>query len=75
VGILDASAVLVGKTLARAHARSVDPGLVAGYLGSGEEFASAITAFSIRYADQVEQDYQRFLETPRPHSEALLVDL
>ena len=43
--------------LARAHARSGNPAVIAGYLGSGEAFDDAITAFSTAYADQTERDH------------------
>jgi uncharacterized protein (DUF2252 family) len=46
-----------GATLARAHARSTDPALIAGYLGSGRTFDDAMVAFAASYADQTEQDY------------------
>src|SRR4029079_5698082 len=39
--ILSRYAALCGGTLARAHARSVGPGLLTGYLGGGETFAAA----------------------------------
>jgi hypothetical protein len=53
---------LCGETLARAHARSVDPALVSGYLGiEGGPFIEAIVAFALAYADQSERDYDRLL--------------
>lgn len=63
---LDDYGRLVGALLARAHVRSVDPRLLAGYLGvdqngepdtSGEELDEAIGRFAVRYADQTEQDH------------------
>jgi uncharacterized protein (DUF2252 family) len=47
-----------GWTLARAHARSGDPAMIGGYLGTNETFDKAIAAFSIAYADQTERDYE-----------------
>jgi uncharacterized protein (DUF2252 family) len=47
-----------GWTLARAHARSGDPALIGGYLGTKDTFDKAIAAFSILYADQTERDYE-----------------
>ncbi|MBV8170454.1 MAG: DUF2252 domain-containing protein [Candidatus Eremiobacteraeota bacterium] len=44
-------------TLARAHARSTDPALLAGYLGSGATFDDAMIEFARAYADQSERDY------------------
>jgi len=51
-----------GWALARAHARSGDPSLLSGYLGNSDEFADAISKFSILYADQNEIDYNKMLE-------------
>jgi len=31
--------------------------MLAGYLGKSEEFADAIVAFSMAYADQTDRDY------------------
>ena len=55
-------AQMCGWTLARAHARSGDPVVMASYLGSEDAFDQSITDFSERYADQNEQDYERFVE-------------
>ena len=46
-----------GWALARAHARSGDPAMIAGYLGEGETFDDAIVKFADAYADQTERDY------------------
>jgi len=60
--VFEASMSLCGETLARAHARSVDPALVSGYLGSeGGPFVEAMVAFARAYADQSERDYDRLL--------------
>ena len=55
-------AQMCGWTLARAHARSGDPVVMASYLGREDAFDQSITDFSERYADQNEQDYERFVE-------------
>jgi uncharacterized protein (DUF2252 family) len=47
-----------GELLARGHARSGDPLVIAGYLGSGETFAEALGRFGALYADQTEKDWQ-----------------
>ena len=47
-----------GELLARGHARSGDPLVIAGYLGSGETFAAALGRFGSLYADQTEKDWQ-----------------
>jgi uncharacterized protein (DUF2252 family) len=43
--------------LARAHARSGDPALISGYLGSSDLFDQAIAMFAEAYADQTERDH------------------
>ncbi|GAA1234141.1 DUF2252 domain-containing protein [Oryzihumus leptocrescens] len=55
-------AELCGWTLARAHARSGDPGAIHGYLGSGQGFDRAIARFAVDYADQTERDHERLCE-------------
>jgi uncharacterized protein (DUF2252 family) len=47
-----------GELLARGHARSGDPLVISGYLGSGETFAEALGRFGSLYADQTEKDWQ-----------------
>lgn len=56
---------LCGRTLARAHARSGDAAVIAGYLGRGGAFDAAISAFALAYADQTERDWQAFLAAIR----------
>jgi uncharacterized protein (DUF2252 family) len=53
---------LCGRTLARAHARSGDPSMIAGYLGSGDAFDRAIATFAEIYAEQNARDYGALLE-------------
>jgi len=53
-------ATLCGWTLARAHARSGDPAMMAGYMGKSDIFDNAIASFSKAYADQAEQDHAAF---------------
>jgi uncharacterized protein (DUF2252 family) len=55
-------AQLCAETLARAHARSLDPALLAGYCGKGKKLAAAITRFAEAYADQAERDHAEFVE-------------
>src|SRR5262249_34940986 len=54
-----------GGTLARAHARSGESAVIAGYLGKADTFDRAIAAFAIAYADQVERDYEVFARAVR----------
>ncbi|WP_280504463.1 DUF2252 domain-containing protein [Nocardia farcinica] len=55
--LLDDYGRLAGALLARAHARSLDPRLLAGYLDGDERFEDAVAAFAVRYADQTEADH------------------
>jgi uncharacterized protein (DUF2252 family) len=56
-GALEAYAELCGELLARGHARSGDPLILAGYIGSGDGFAEALAKFGALYADQTEKDW------------------
>ncbi len=51
---------LCGWVLARAHARSGDAAMIAGYLGKSPIFDCAVAAFADAYADQTERDYDTF---------------
>jgi len=55
---LTAFAEVCGELLARGHARSGDPLVIVGYLGSGDGFAEALGKFGLAYADQTEKDWQ-----------------
>jgi uncharacterized protein (DUF2252 family) len=51
---------LCAAVLARAHSRTGDPALIAGYLGDSKKpgpFEGAITDFAVAYADQTERDH------------------
>jgi uncharacterized protein (DUF2252 family) len=48
---------ICGATIAHAHARSVDPAVVSGYLGRKDTFDVAMAQFAASYADQVERDF------------------
>jgi hypothetical protein len=48
---------LCGRTLARSHARSGDPAMIAGYMGKGEDFDDALASFALAYADQTVIDH------------------
>jgi uncharacterized protein (DUF2252 family) len=54
---LGAFAAVLGELLARGHARSSDPNVLSGYLGSGNGFARALATFGQLYADQTEKDW------------------
>jgi uncharacterized protein (DUF2252 family) len=57
-GGLAAYAEVCGELLARGHARSGDPLVIAGYLGTGNKFAEALAKFGSLYADQTEKDWE-----------------
>jgi len=48
---------LCGRTLARAHARSADPAVLAGYMGKSDAFDDALASFAMAYAARTQQDY------------------
>ncbi|MFO1082136.1 MAG: DUF2252 domain-containing protein [Reyranellaceae bacterium] len=54
-----------GWALARAHARSGDSALIAGYLGSGPTFDEAMCEFAVEYADQAQRDHRAFVKAVR----------
>jgi uncharacterized protein (DUF2252 family) len=56
-GGLEAYAEVCGELLARGHARSGDPLILNGYIGSGDGFAEALAKFGAAYADQTEKDW------------------
>ena len=51
---------LCGWALARGHARSGEPGTIAGYLGDDDAFDHAMGTFAETYADQTERDFAAF---------------
>lgn len=55
---LTAFGEVCGELLARGHARSGDPVVIAGYLGNGQAFAESLAKFGELYADQTEKDWQ-----------------
>jgi uncharacterized protein (DUF2252 family) len=50
---------LCGRTLARAHARSADPAILAGYMGKSGAFDDALASFAMAYAARTHSDYDR----------------
>jgi hypothetical protein len=55
----------VDSALERAHARSGDAAMTAGYLGKRDTFDRAIAPFSRRYADHAERDHPTFMDAIR----------
>ena len=56
-----AYATLCGRTLARAHARSGEPAVLAGYMGRSETLDDAMASFAMAYAKQTKQDHARLM--------------
>ena len=54
-----------GWALARAHARSGDPAIIAGYIGKSDVFAEAIAEFADRYLEQNLADHAKLVEAIR----------
>ncbi|MFG2652878.1 DUF2252 domain-containing protein [Streptomyces sp. NPDC048436] len=48
---------MTGALLARAHAHSADPRLIAGYAGKNDELDEAVAGFAVAYADRTEADH------------------
>jgi hypothetical protein len=51
---------LCGWALARGHARSGEPAIIAAYLGEDDAFDRATASFAETYADLTERDYASF---------------
>jgi hypothetical protein len=58
-------ACLCGRTLARAHARSADPAVLAGYLGRRGVLDDALASFAMAYAVRTQGDYDQLLKAKR----------
>ncbi len=53
---------LCGRTLARAHARSADPAVLAGYMGNRDVFDSALASFAMAYAKRTHDDHAQLVK-------------
>jgi len=51
-------AKVCGHVLARAHARSADPAVLAGYMGNSTTFDEAIAEFAMGYSAQTDRDHE-----------------
>jgi uncharacterized protein (DUF2252 family) len=56
---------ICGWTLARAHARTGDAAMIAGYLGKSRAFDTALVRFATSYADQADRDYASLVKAIR----------
>lgn len=63
--LLSIYGTLCARALARAHARSGDAGLIAGYMGTSQLFDESVCEFAVEYADQVRRDYREFVKAVR----------
>ena len=57
---------LCGRTLARAHARSADPAVLAGYMGKSGALDDALASFAMAYAARTEDDYNQLRKAKAP---------
>lgn len=64
-GMLRQYARMCAHALARAHARSGDAAMIAGYMGSGQTFDDAICEFATEYCSQNRNDYRAFVAAIR----------
>ncbi|MEV0846113.1 DUF2252 domain-containing protein [Streptomyces sp. NPDC049954] len=64
-GQLDDYGRMTGALLARAHAHSADPRVIAGYCGKSERFEEAVGRFAVAYADRTEVDHAHLVEAVR----------
>jgi len=62
---LERYAETCGWVLARAHARTGDAAMIAGYLGSGPPMDEALGAFAVGYADQIERDHEALVSAEK----------
>ena len=51
---------ICAELLAKAHARTSEPAMLAAYIGETEKAATALLKFAEKYADQTEADYEKF---------------
>jgi uncharacterized protein (DUF2252 family) len=58
-------ASLCGRTLARAHARSADPAVLAGYMGKRGVFDDALASFAMAYAARTQGDFGQLVSAKR----------
>jgi len=60
--LMQTYARLCAWALARAHARSGDAAMIAGYMGASTAFDDEVGEFAMEYADQNERDYRAFVK-------------
>ena len=65
VRLLRVYARMCAHALARAHARTGDAAMIAGYIGTARTMDDAIGEFAVDYADQNRADYRAFVKAIR----------
>ena len=65
-------AEVCGEILAKGHARSGDPCMMSGYLGTADRFDTALVAFAVDYADQTTRDFEAWLKAIRERTVKVL---
>jgi uncharacterized protein (DUF2252 family) len=65
IGMMRQYGRMCAHALARAHARSGDAAMIAGYMGSGQTFDDAVGEFAVEYASQNRSDYREFIKAIR----------
>jgi len=64
--LLEGYARLCGWIMARAHAKAGGKAIeISAYIGRSDQFAEALADYAFAYADQVEKDYEVFLDACR----------
>jgi uncharacterized protein (DUF2252 family) len=58
-------AEVCGEILAKGHARSGDPCMLSGYLGTSDRCDRALVTFAVDYADQTTRDFEAWLKAIR----------
>ena len=58
-------ATTCGEVWSKGHARSGDPAVLAGYLGTSDRLDKALVKFAVSYADQTVRDYETFKKAIR----------
>jgi hypothetical protein len=53
---------IVGRLLAKGHARTSGASMIAGYIGSSDKLDKAMSSFARAYADQNEADHQALVK-------------
>lgn len=64
-GMMQRYGRMCAHALARAHARSGDAAMIAGYMGTGKTFDDSIGEFAVEYAAQNQSDYRSFIKAIR----------